>query len=658
MAKVLPDWFRLRGRRPLAALATTATILLVPALSLAFDDDAKPKGKAKAEVTEAKVKPKKAAKAKAKQEAEEKAASGMSPEELARTRELAVAVRDLSLALAKSNAAERSKPAEPMPSRPGKSVTPPSIDSAALDAMLDKGLVAAKTVVSPQTTDEEFVRRAYLDLTGKLPTIEEVRTFAISKEKDRRAKLIDKLLSSPAYADNWARYWRDVVFYRAPNANPRLVGYPLLEDWLAEQFAKNRPWDEIATEVITATGSNVENGATAFTVAQEAQPVELAGEVSRIFMGVQIHCAQCHDHPSDIWKRQQFHEFAAFFSGIQSRRNGQTQPPTFTVRNLPNAPRYAMPDLKDPQKSIPITPKFFLGDAKPVPTSLKAEQRRTLVASYITGQDNPWFAKAFVNRAWYALMGETFYNPIDDLGPTRTANSPEVIEALASQWQQGGYDIKWLFRTIMNTKAYQRESRSTNTQSGRTPFASNCPSRLRSDQIFDALAHALDLSPENMVPNRAARRMAAAKGAKAQAEAAKADKADEKSAGKADAVFRKNALRNGPRFQFNSTFGVDPSVSHDDVMGTIPQALFMMNSPIINRSVQANPSTMLGELLMSTPDNRAALDALYLKVLARRPNAKEVVVCGKYLEGVPNRREAFEDILWSLINSTEFISRR
>lgn len=644
MAKVLLDWFRLPSRRPLAALATSAAVLMMPALSLALDD-AKPK----AEASEAKVKPKKAAKAKAKKEAAE-----ATPEERAAARELAGAVRDLSIALAKSNATERAKAPEPMPKRPTKSITPPSLDPAALDAMIEKGLAAAKTPVSPLTTDEEFVRRAYLDLTGKLPSIEEVRTFVTSKEKDRRAKLVDKLLGSTAYAENWARYWRDVVFYRAPNANPRLVGYPVLEDWLAEQFAKNRPWDEIAGEIITATGTNDVDGATAFTVAQEGQPVELAGEVSRIFMGVQIHCAQCHDHPSDVWKRQQFHEFAAFFSGIQSRRNGQTQPPTYAVRNLPNAPKYTMPDLKDPSKSIPITPKFFLGDAKPVPTSLKAEQRRTLVASYVTGQDNPWFAKAFVNRVWYSLMGEAFYNPIDDLGPTRTANSPEVIEALASQWQQGGYDIKWLFRTIMNTKAYQRESRSTNTAAGRTPFASNCPSRLRSDQIFDALAHALDLSPENMVPARAARRMAAAKAAKGQAEKGKDEKADPK----ADAAFRKNAARNGPRFQFNSTFGVDPSLSNDDVLGTIPQALFMMNSPIINRSVQANPTTMLGELLASTPDNKTALDALYLKVLARRPNAKEVVVCGKYLDTVGNRREAFEDILWSLVNSTEFISRR
>jgi hypothetical protein len=553
-------------------------------------------------------------------------------------------------------------PAVALPDRPKKTITPPTLDSAAIDALLDKSLVSTKTPVSPMTSDEEFVRRVYLDVTGKLPTIDEMRSFVQAKDKAKRAKLIEHLLKSGAYSENWARYWRDVVSYRAPNTNANQINYPAFEAWLAGELAKNRPWDEIVTAIITAEGPTNENGASAFGLAETSQPVEMAGEVSRVFMGVQIQCAQCHDHPNDPWKREQFHEFAAFFAGLKQRRfekAGAGMPAVFELFSAANVPRYTMPDLKDPTKQIPIAPKFFIGDGGKAASlaGLKDEQRRQLAASYVTGQDNPWFAKAFVNRVWGTLMGEGFYSPIDDLGPTKEAHNPEVLEALASEWQKGGYDIQWLFRTILNTRAYQRESRSTNSAAGRTPFASNCPTRLRADQIFDALAQALDLPLDTLRPRalnaanpQKQAQMVRAAIAKKGAEPPKATQ----EANAANVALRKNA----PRNQFNKTFGVDPSTPNDDVLGTIPQALYLMNSPALNQGLKAAPNTMLGQLLSSTPDNRAVLEVLYLRVLARRPNAKEVAVCGRYVENVGNRVEAFEDILWSLINSTEFVSRR
>ncbi len=161
-----------------------------------------------------------------------------------------------------------------------------------------------------------------------------------------------------------------------------------------------------------------------------------------------------------------------------------------------------MPDKENPARQIPVAPRFFL--AAPGPRSRTppcpnrwAPRRRELAASYITGQDNPWFARAFVNRTWYALVGETLYDSIDDLGPERTPRAPEVLEPLADQWQRGGYDIRWLYRTILNTRAYQRRVRSTANAAGKTPFASNCPSRLRADQVFEALAQALGLPLDN-----------------------------------------------------------------------------------------------------------------------------------------------------------------
>lgn len=526
--------------------------------------------------------------------------------------------------------------------RPKRTIEKTTFESSQIDAMLEKSYATAKVVPAKLTGDEEFIRRVTLDVTGKLPTPEQVIQFRQSKDKNKRAALIDRLLADPDYGVNWGRYWKDVIQFHATPANPGLVRFPKLEDWLGDQLVKNRPWDEIAGDLITATGNTGENGSTVLVAAHQGQAVELAGEVSRVFLGVQIQCAQCHDHPTDSWKREQFHEFAAFFGGIQARRNRAGDAgPSLDIVDRPGRASYSMPDLKDPQKQIPVQPKFFLASEKStVPAGLSASQRRALAASYITGQDNPWFAKAFVNRVWYVLLGDGFYNPVDDIGPTRTVHNPEVIDALADAWQKGGYDVRWLFRTILNSRAYQREFRASTTSAGKIPFAANCPSRLRADQILDALTQALGIRFQDVpgTNGKGQPKPAAVDAKKVAAQAAQ--------------------LRGGPRGVFNLTFGVDPSIPSEDILGTIPQALFFMNSPIINGAITRKNNTVLADVLAKSPNERMALEALYLRVLARSPTAAEVQTCGKYIASSPNHREAFEDVLWALVNSTEFLSRK
>ncbi len=544
--------------------------------------------------------------------------------------------------------AEVKGPPPKLSARPERIVEAPTLDAAGVDALLDQHLAEAKVVLARPTGDEEFLRRLCLDVAGTLPSLETIRAFRRDHSRDKRARMIDDLLAGPAYPRNWARYWRDVVKFHATNENGNQVRFDAMESWLAEQIGRNAPWDEVASAMITATGPVGEVGATNLTAAHGAQPVELAGEVARIFLGIQIQCAQCHDHPNAPWKREQFHEFAAFFAGSKLRpiampenkdkdkdaAKKKMQGPRLFEVITQGTPRYTMPDLKDPQTQIPVEPKFFLAtSSEPVPAKLPAAQRRTLVASCITGQDNPWFAKAYVNRVWGALMGEGFTNPVDDLGPSRTADAPDVLDALASQWQRGGYDVRWLFRTILNTKAYQREFRASNSAAGRTPFAANTPSRLRSDQILDALSEALDTSLD-----------APPAGSPGQ------DKGKGKEPG---------GFRNGPRKNFNDLFGVDPSTPAEDILGTIPQALFLMNGAKVHQAIEARPRTMLGQLLTAHPDNRSALQSLYFRVLARRPTAAEVKACDRHLVEVRGDRNiAFEDILWCLVNSTEFLSRR
>jgi hypothetical protein len=596
---------------------------------------------------------------------------------------------------ARTNQATSSSPKDektkaPLPKRPSRSVSPPTLTSAELDRLVAQFLTKNSPKVEPATltTDVEYVRRIYFDAIGRPPTPQQVQSFLQDRSKDKRARLVDTLLGSPEYARNWAKYWRDVIMFHSTSENPNQVRFDALEDWLAKRLQSNTPWDEIVTGMLTATGRNDENGAVAFPLAYEAQPVEMAGEVSRIFMGVQIQCAQCHDHKTDSWKQRQFHEFAAFFAGVRRRQVEKPAPgqlPVFAVEPQGQR-RYSYPDKDNPKKQIPVAPRFFLSSSKstrePVlPEAVGIPERRALAASYVTGQDNPWFAKAYINRVWYALMGEAFYEPIDDIGPERTAKAVEVLEPLAEQWQKGGYDIRWLFRTILNTEAYQRRIRSTANEAGKTPFASSCASRLRADQVFDALAQALALpldangnlkQPARPNANNPAAGKNAGqapkslslgnpKSAQGQAQTKGAAKKNAAAIGLAAQVGKKPAAMQrigGPRLLFDRLFGVDPSVPNEDVVGTIPQALFLMNSPLVNNRTQAKPGTVLGEILTFAPNDRAALGMLYLRVLSRQPTTHEVEICGRYLGNVGDRVEAFEDIYWSLVNTTEFLTRR
>jgi uncharacterized protein DUF1549/uncharacterized protein DUF1553 len=585
-------------------------------------------------------------------------------------------------------------PKGPLPQRPARTITAPTLTSAELDRMIAKHLAQNNPKVEPSalTSDVEFVRRIYFDVNGRPPTPIQVDSFLRDRTKDKRARLIDSLLGSPDYARNWANYWREVIMFHATSDNLGRVRVDELENWMAKRLQANTSWDVIVSGLITAMGRPDENGAVAFALAHETRPIELAGETSRIFMGVQIQCAQCHDHKTDAWKRRQFHEFAAFFTGVGIKPVGvreKGQPPVIEV-GLKGSRRYMMPEMDNPAKQIPIAPRFFLAGSKSnpapaLPEGLAVAERRAMAASYITGQDNPWFARSFINRVWYVLMGETFYEPVDDIGPERTSKAPEVLDPLAEQWQKGGYDIRWLFSTILNTEAYQRRVRSTASAAGKTPFASSCPSRLRADQVFDALVQALaiPLDAEGKVvpgPGQGQGVM------KAQARVAKGfpnnpgtlslsdprrssgeplkkggvQKAVQ-AAGLPSQVPKKGgaAMKGGDlRLRFDRLFTVDPSGANEDVMGTIPQALFLMNDPRVNNRIQARPGTVLGEILNTAPNNRAALGALYVRVLSRQPTKDEVEVCGRYMSAVGNQAEAFEDIYWSLINSTEFLTRR
>jgi len=493
----------------------------------------------------------------------------------------------------------------------------------------------------PRIDDERFLRRVSLDIIGRLPTPEEVTAFAFDPSPDKRTKIVNKLLADPRYGENWGRYWRDVIMYRKTEERQQfLVGIPL-DSYLTDAFNTNRSWSQVATEFITAKGGANENGACGLIVAQQGQPEEITGEVSRIFLGVQIQCAQCHDHPTDRWTRENFHQLAAFFPRVASQpsRQGQGMRQEVTVVATDVEPRFGGPgpmamrrqgtlehrmsDPKNPQSDGTLMQPvlFATGDKLPIGTP-DAERRGTL-AKWITEKENPYFAKAFVNRVWAELTGEGFYEPVDDIGPDRHATAPKTLDYLAREFAASDYDIKWLFRAVTATEIYQLPSAPRRGPED-APMQHNVAQRLRADQIYDNLLLVLEASEPPVPPGPF---------------------------GAAGARFA------GVRRQFTTAFGYDPSMRRDEVQSSIPQALSLMNSPLVAGALRGTGNTMLARRLAAINDDFALTQELYLRVLGREASQSELTTCLQFTKQINNRTEAFEDILWSLVNSAEFLHR-
>jgi hypothetical protein len=496
-----------------------------------------------------------------------------------------------------------------------------------IDTALTKALDKNTPLPSP-VDDATFLRRVTLDLTGKLPTPKEVEAFTKDPDPNKRRKKIDQLLKSEAYAVNWGRYWRDALTYHTP-ASGNYLRWDLFNNWLVEQVRKNRPWNEIVTALVTATGVNDECGPVNYLTAQFGNPIEIAGTTSRVFLGVQIQCAQCHDAKTEPWKREQFHELVAFFGRakiIQHKDvNGRGTP--YAIEGREDG-QYQMTSKREVGKLISMPPRFLTGES--ISMDAPDKERRLALARFLTSPKNPWFARAYVNRMWTALMGWGFYPGVNDLGANTQPKFPEVLDMVAKEWIATGYDMRWLFTALANTEAYQRRLEPRpHGDSEAMPLPTVCPNRLRPEQVFEAMVRALGFDEnDKSIPAPAP--------------------------SEAPAVSRHTGLRHMIYYAFK----VDPSMPVDEVQGTIPQALLMMNSVLVNTYVAAAGKTFLAEAFDKKMGDDDILLGLYERTLARRPTAEELKICQSYLQKVNNRKEALEDVFWSLINSTEFLTKR
>jgi hypothetical protein len=495
---------------------------------------------------------------------------------------------------------------------------------AAIDKGIAEGWAAAGIKPTVPAKDEEFLRRAYLDLIGRIPTVQEARAFLAMKEADKRGKLVEYLLNHPDFAKNFATQWSVLLIGRGNQG--RMVDRPSLNNWLRKQFGADRPWNEIVHELVAATGSNKENGAANFVLAHlEFEAVPLTSKTTRLFLGQQVQCTQCHDHPSNDWKQGDFWGINAFFKGIRTEnvtRPNDTGGRVYDHTELRDEPTeaYARFDKRNGMVGIAF-PRFLDGRKISQGTDVV---RRAELAKLIADPKNEAMSRAFVNRMWAHFVGRGFVNPVDDFGPHNPPSLPEVLDRLAQDFRESGYDVKKLCRWIAATQAYQLSSiRTKGSEKDEGLFASMPLRPMTPEQLFDSLLTAT-------------------------------------SAHKAGAVDDGNRRRDAWLSQFIFAFANDEAEESTSFQGTIPQALMMMNGELMQEALSGKPGSFLCEVVEHTSHLGRSPDAymvesIYLAALSRRPTARELNQAGEYLHNFPDSLQVLQDLFWALLNSNEFI---
>jgi hypothetical protein len=486
----------------------------------------------------------------------------------------------------------------------------PGALSRRIDEAIARQLAAEKIKPSPRADDAEFLRRVYLDITGVIPPADKAREFLDSPDSDKRTRLVEELLASPNYGRHSADTWQALLVPRSSD-NRRLQVEPLVS-WLQERFNGNMPWNQFVAELLTASGPQDKNGAVTFFLANSSAD-KATDAVCRLFLGVQLQCAQCHNHPFTRWKQDEYWGMAAFFTKVQADRvqAAVRQGNSPGIREVNS--RRAQKNLPESAKMLP--PRFFQGEQ---PKVGQQDPYRPVLASWLTAAENPYFARAMVNRVWAQFFGRGLVNPIDDMHEGHPPTHPELFQDLTRQFA-ATFDVKDLIRAICNSETYQRTSKPLpENEDDTTLFSHMTIKPLTPEQLFDSLAG---------VVGQGAR------------EAARGKKAAPQGKGPGG----------NTRAQFVAFFSTDDGSDPTEYQGGIPQALRLMNHQ------QMNNTAILAPLLKAGLKPQDILDRLYLATLSRRPTATEQERLARYVaDNGGDARKAYADILWALLNSSEF----
>lgn len=465
---------------------------------------------------------------------------------------------------------------------------------------------------SDSIDDAAFLRRCFLDVIGTLPTAVEARTFLADRSPDKRVKLIDSLLQRPEYTDYWAMKWSDLLKADKLKITPQ--GTVGLTRWLRKQFAANRPYDEMAREILTSQGPVQSEGPAAFFKTLDG-PEVTSRAVSQLFLGVRIECAQCHHHPSERWSQDDYAGLAGFFSGI-------------ALKKLPDGTEAVVArggvDQKHPRTGE-LVPARALG-ARPADFTNVVDRRQILTA-WMTAPDNPFFARAIANRLWSHYFGRGLVEPIDDMRATNPATNEPLLDALEAHLKEQKFDMKAFTRTLLMSRAYQLGSATDANRDDRQHFSHARPKAVPAEVLLDAI------SQTTGVP--------------------------EKFNGWPEGIRSIQVWDNRMPSYFFRIFGrpVRATVCECERSNepSISQALHLLNSPEVNAKIAHRQGTAR-KLADSPLSDDQITDEIYLGTLSRFPTDDERQLMKTAFEAASgNRRIAVEDILWSVLNTKEFL---
>jgi hypothetical protein len=472
---------------------------------------------------------------------------------------------------------------------------------------------------APPASDNEFLRRAYLDLVGVIPRASEVREFMADDRLDKHTRLIDELLASPRHATHMATTWRNRILPLGvdPTHDREALG---LQKWLRTRFAKNLRYDNIVGGLLLTSGGD-ELGPALYFQANDLAPEKIASSAAELFLGVHLECAQCHDHPYADWSQRDFWGLAAFFARVQAPDNRGMQQYNYRLVDADRG------EVQIPESNEIVPPKFPGGE----PAAENAWQtRRAQLTTWMASRDNRFFARAAVNWAWSHLFGQGLVASLDDIDEEDESIQSQLLDELADYFVDSGFDLRELWRALANTRAYQLSSRHEQIESIPAElFAGMPPKPLTPEQMYDSF---LVLSPR-----------------------------DPSATGQGGSVAPSVGLDEDPmRMEFVRRMRPPPGSATEYRAGTL-QALMLMNGPTMAGVTAPDLSNLLGALGAPFMDDRARVEAMFLATLSRPPDADEERACVEMLtacETASDRNQTLSDMLWALLNSTEFAFNR
>ncbi len=486
---------------------------------------------------------------------------------------------------------------------------------------------------SPRAGDAEFIRRAYLDTIGVLPAPEETRAFLADKAPNKRDRLIDSLLARPEFVDYWTFRWADMLMINGRLIRPEAV--KAYYTWLRSRLADNTPWDELARQIVTATGDSLQNGATNFFAVNQ-DPETMAENVSQTFLALSINCAKCHNHPLEKWTNDQYYAFANLFARVRGKGWGGDARNGDGARTLYVEPRG---DLIQPRTGKPQIPAPL--DGAPLDPDA-TEDRRYHLANWLTAPENPYFTRTIANRVWAAFFGIGIVDPVDDLRESNPASNEPLLAALAQSLVENGYDLKQLMRFILQSETYQRASTSLPGNEGDDRyFARYYPRRLIAEVLHDAIA-GITAVPTEFTNVRLQ------------------DGSMEKTAFYPKGTRALQLYDSAVANYFLKTFGRnDRDIACECERSTQPsmvQAMHLSNGDTVNEKL-ASKDSRIGELAAHPGGAPAVLDEAFLLCLSRAPTAAERAHFEPLLAQTPpqEKRAAVEDLFWALLTSREFL---